>query len=580
MKNLSILLLIGLSAPMFGQKHDYIWVAGTPPNGNPVAGQIRFDFNTSPPQQVEATDQHLDFDLATSSFCNDIGELLYYTNGIGIEGADGNLLENGDSLNPGIAIDWYYENGSRCYNCAFFATSPWDTTQIVLFHIGADSFVMNGGHVKNTIYYTTIDKTANGGKGKVIQKNTPITSGIFTPFGATRHANGRDWWILFQEKNGKEFYKILVDNTGVHVQGTQVIEEIIPVDHAQNDNPYIFSPDGSKLAFCSKFKGVHIFDFDRCTGELSNLVYVPITVAFTDIGYGTPLAFSPNNRFLYYATEEEVRQLDLWEPDVAASEDTVAVFDGFHDEYGFPTLFWLMQLGPDGIIYFLGGGRWLHTIHHPNKKGSLADVRQRAHFLQYVAIGLPYFPNYRLGPLDGSPCDTLGLDNLPLAGFRCEADSLQPLLVTFTDNSFYEPAQWAWDFGDGGTSQDTSPVHVFPAPGVYEVCLTVSNANGGDTYCKEVYLGVSGTYVTETAIGFELYPNPSTGIFTLLFPGKGLNRQIEVMDINGKLLKRITMDDMASRQQIDLQELSNGVYLVRTIDGAKGVFSKLVSILH
>jgi len=64
-----------------------------------------------------------------------------------------------------------------------------------------------------------------------------------------------------------------------------------------------------------------------------------------------------------------------------------------------------------------------------------------------------------------------------------------PLQFTFTDASYYEPSAWSWDFGDGTLGQDTSPVHTFPASGVYKVCLTVSNANASDTYCREVPVG-------------------------------------------------------------------------------------------
>ncbi|MBI1227789.1 MAG: T9SS type A sorting domain-containing protein [Bacteroidetes bacterium] len=583
MKNFTLLLCLPL-LPFFafGQKHDYNWVFGSPTiNDEPYNGSILMNFNTDPVGILELPNQHLNFDLAQSSFSNGAGELLFYTNGIGVEGANGVMLENGDSLNPGISIDWYYETGARCYNCAFFVEAPWDENLVLLLHSGADFYVGTTGHVQNTFYYSLIDRTANGGAGKVVQKNVPIISGIFTPFGATRHANGRDWWVLFQEKTGKKFYKILVDPTGVHVQGSQVFEEIIPVDHPQNDNPYIFSPDGNKLAFCSKFTGVHIFDFDRCTGELSNLVYIPITVAFTDIGYGTPLAFSPNSRFLYYATHKEVRQLDLWKTDIAASEDTVAVYDGYTNIYGQPALFGYMQLGPDGKIYGISSGLHAYIVQQPNLEGIACQVAQHAIQFPYFGFPLYYFPNYRLGPMDGSPCDTLGLDNLPLAGFQCEADSLEPLQFTFTDNSFYEPAEWLWDFGDNSTSQDTSTAHTFPASGVYEVCLTVGNQYGDDTFCKEVYVGVSGTS-TMTGDGrvYGLYPNPSTGMFTLLFPASESVRQVEVFYITGQLLKRIVVQNTALKQQIDLQGLNNGIYLLRVTEGGRTVLSQRVSIIH
>ncbi|GIV34393.1 MAG: hypothetical protein KatS3mg031_1928 [Chitinophagales bacterium] len=51
-----------------------------------------------------------------------------------------------------------------------------------------------------------------------------------------------------------------------------------------------------------------------------------------------------------------------------------------------------------------------------------------------------------------------------------------------------------WDFGDGHTSTDQNPYHVFPAPGIYYVCLdiTVTTPNGiicGDRFCDSVRVG-------------------------------------------------------------------------------------------
>ena len=63
-------------------------------------------------------------------------------------------------------------------------------------------------------------------------------------------------------------------------------------------------------------------------------------------------------------------------------------------------------------------------------------------------------PNYRLGPLNSSPCDTLGINNVPVANFRID-DSLNLFSRYFYDLSYHEPAEWLWDFGDGTTSKDT-----------------------------------------------------------------------------------------------------------------------------
>lgn len=60
-------------------------------------------------------------------------------------------------------------------------------------------------------------------------------------------------------------------------------------------------------------------------------------------------------------------------------------------------------------------------------------------------------------------------------------------LVQFTDLSTNGPTSWSWDYDDGsalGTAQN--PTHIYGANGTYNVCLTVTNATGSDTECKNV----------------------------------------------------------------------------------------------
>ncbi|MBK8192316.1 MAG: PKD domain-containing protein [Lewinellaceae bacterium] len=99
-----------------------------------------------------------------------------------------------------------------------------------------------------------------------------------------------------------------------------------------------------------------------------------------------------------------------------------------------------------------------------------------------------HFAHYRLGPVDGSSCDSLGIDNIPWAWWRYKQDTALYGTIYFTDLSAYEPTEWHWDFGDGAFSSDTSPVHGYAAPGTYTVCLTVSNAFGADTLCRTIHI--------------------------------------------------------------------------------------------
>jgi uncharacterized membrane protein YgcG len=66
------------------------------------------------------------------------------------------------------------------------------------------------------------------------------------------------------------------------------------------------------------------------------------------------------------------------------------------------------------------------------------------------------------------------------------------LAVTFTDNSTGNPVSWDWDFGDGQTSTEQSPIHTYDVEGTYTVSLRVTNNYCSDTETKPNYITVSG----------------------------------------------------------------------------------------
>ena len=179
----------------------------------------------------------------------------------------------------------------------------------------------------------------------------------------------------------------------------------------------------------------------------------------------------------------------------------------------------------------------------------------------------PNFPNYRLGPIDGSPCDTLGIDNLPIAHFRWNAvDTLSPQEIEFTDLSYYEPATWHWNFGDGSTSQDTSPVHLYSAPGTYTVCLMVCNANACDTTCQEVVIEAVSTITLSGAGGqVLLWPNPVKELLHLQSPAP--LQSLIFFDATGKEVLRQAVSK--EQEVVDLRQLPSGLYFVAIRAGGK-----------
>jgi len=61
-----------------------------------------------------------------------------------------------------------------------------------------------------------------------------------------------------------------------------------------------------------------------------------------------------------------------------------------------------------------------------------------------------------------------------------------PPSFQFFDLSTGNIFTWLWDFGDGTTSPEQNPIHIFPEPGTYLTCLTVTGNNCTDTFCQEI----------------------------------------------------------------------------------------------
>lgn len=75
--------------------------------------------------------------------------------------------------------------------------------------------------------------------------------------------------------------------------------------------------------------------------------------------------------------------------------------------------------------------------------------------------------------------DSLKIDSFirikpPIAIFTYQKACTNKLNVTFTDRSL-GATTWTWDFGDGTSSTQQNPVHIFPSYGSYAVKLTVTN---------------------------------------------------------------------------------------------------------
>jgi FOG: PKD repeat len=80
---------------------------------------------------------------------------------------------------------------------------------------------------------------------------------------------------------------------------------------------------------------------------------------------------------------------------------------------------------------------------------------------------------------------------VPVASFTANSTNISVNgAVQFADNSAGNITGWSWDFGDGSTSTDKNPTHVYTTAGTYTVKLTVTGPGGADTNTKTSYITV------------------------------------------------------------------------------------------
>ena len=502
---------------------------------------------------------------STVSICDSIGNLLLLSNSCYIETGSGVEVENSQGLNPGWVYDNFcegpYDFNYNSNNNMVLLRAPGSSSVYYLFH--ERTYVQPQPLVafRDRLYYTKMDMSLNNGNGSVTEKNSLLIQDSLYSDGlcAVRHANGRDWWIVLAKLHSNKYYILLLTPAGISIKEQSIGEPT----WSEAGGEIVFSPDGSRLARFNTRDDLRLFDFDRCAGELSN----PLHISFTDdtedeVSAG--LAFSADGRYLYAAEVTRILQFDLLDPDIAASMTLIAERET-NPECPLGGSIGGMELTPDGRIFSrpVSGSYCVHVVNHPERPDTLCDFRQHQYIFDFAYKGLPHFPNFRLGPIDGSPCDTLGLDNHPLAGWRY--DHTGGLGVDFTSVSWYEPEQWWWDFGDpasgaANSSTEKYPTHVFSAPGAYEVCLTVSNQYGSDTKCKTVWLATSST--DDGSIGEEevvrLYPNPTTG--QLYWSGTGEQSvTLRVFNSVGQLVAETT----SNNGYANLERLPEGLYQIQ-----------------
>jgi hypothetical protein len=403
---------------LYGQnKRDYVWITGH--NSEPTAGLETYSLNfNESPFEVKHINAGLEYTQNNASICDYDGNLLFYSNGCAVANREHQIMPNGRDINEGEWFDIFW--GGDCSNgypgTQNILALP-DPGNINGYYLITTPRIhdVNGPTFIRDIQYSYIDMTLDGGLGDVTTKNEvfynekKILGNYLT---AVQHANGRDWWIVQPTQDSNQYLKFLIDPLGIHLYDDQFLGCNFHWN-ASAAGTARFSPDGNKYAYFNGFDQLKLFDFDRSTGQLSNLQEIFID----SLNNFSAIEFSPNGRFLYFSMIEKLFQLDFQKLESPNALVLIDEWNGAQDP--FPTIFYLMQRGPDCRIYMCSTSstNTYHIINNPDEKGEACNFVQQGLSLPYISAtaNFPHFPNFRIDEEEVCDPTISSVFNIPVA---------------------------------------------------------------------------------------------------------------------------------------------------------------------
>ncbi len=402
LKYLCIGLLLMISLSSVGQsKRDYNWLTANNSTLSPGIEGLLLNFDGDKLTKDTLNDMPVRFLSNNANISDDDGNLLFYTNGCMVVNRNHEIMENGEGISDGIALELFLNNdctlGYNGVQDLLILPDPAFEHGYYLIHKLTEYDTVGDSLYIEGLRYSYIDLSYNGGLGKVTDKRNfflkeqDIMSSYLT---AALHENGEDWWIIQRANYRNLYYKCLISQEGIAVVDSQFIGDYYDPFWSSAFGQAKISPDGTKYAYFNSEDDLLLFDFDRSTAEFSNFrkAEVDVTPAFSG------MEFSPNSRFIYMSTQDSLWQVDTWDDDLQESLVLIDTWDGVGDP--FPTTFHLMQLGPDCRIYMCStsGTKSYHVINKPNEKGAACDFVERGVQLPiYTPVAnFPNFPHFRI----------------------------------------------------------------------------------------------------------------------------------------------------------------------------------------
>ena len=479
-------LLSGAATTAFGQ------AATTPPecsqdekfaNSWYFGYKAGLDFNqaTDSITPKVLTDGQMTAPAGAGVMADGTGKILFYSNGDTIWNANGSIMTNGTGMGGNRLVT----DGPLPIRLP--GSPPPGSTGVATRYL---IFTQDAAGGPKGLSWSEIIIPAGGGPGTVTlaTKNTPLAQGTTEKMTGVFHKNGCDIWIIVHgwgdaksgtNNRGDAFlaYRVrlvsggglgpvLIDAPVISAVGSLHSSRISPMGYRGQMK---VTPDGQRLAVArySEVVGdssstVELFGFDTSTGQVSANPQQPFIV---DSGEGKyyGVDFSAGSKL--YATvmnPPKLLQFDI-------SGNGPVNKQSLPLKQTTPVNLGSLQKAPDGKIYVARENQTaLGFITYPDSVGAKA---------RYADDSLTLRLN---GRRSGLGLVNFNQSSLLRVGPSAEITGCRQ--ISFTAPSIeFDNKTYAWQFGDGATSTQENPVHVYATPGTYTVTLRITT----NCFCRE-----------------------------------------------------------------------------------------------
>jgi hypothetical protein len=507
--------------------------------------------------------------------------------------SSGKIIENGDSL--------YFTNGRN--NSTILL--PLNDSIAYFFCIGSNAKKYTGNRggfdftqqfycLKPYLYATKI--LCNNIGLKVIEKERLIVAkDLVDAITAVKHANGKDWWIIAHERNAsKGFIVSKVSNDGsIQVLPPQYIGSIRCPRYMENVEDCTqwnrmgdavgqmsFNAYGNKL-FCVASADTapaifDLFDFDRCTGKLSNHKDLNRPALNKKLLLGCSISPDGNNFIVSYSFSGDIHLFSKEGNKIKSySASTSNITFSAHPYY----INTIIGNSIDSLLFF--------------EKFNSQDIdsitlKQINFFGKQVSGAVPNITNYLLPAI---PYDfSVDRKPKPYRDTLCIYDS--------TALGGWYPAgkhlhRW---YPTSGLSNDTSGLVTFRPPvitkqdTVYTFYLHTEGRAGGclegqsriDTFRVFVWGNGRGGCRTVSRLDaippqvFQIYPNPTNGTLYIKSSWEEM-KKVLLYNMAGQVVFERQLS--ATEATLHIGDLADGTYLCK-ITTTEGIFTQKVVLIR